>query len=350
MTYTTSLRLTRWISTLVLTATVPLVGCGNSDLPPGTSSSSDTSSSSGTSPPSCPKDTSAASQLVAIPGVKAVAATSDSLYIMAPNPMDFGDQYLSKTPAAGGAIETITFTGSASTLLTDGDELYYVAGRTLVLGSAPTYIGEDGVDFVEMALDKTSYYVLARDMNNDTSYVVQGPRSGGAPTKKIALPDGTARTLAVDEAAVYVVIKSQDTSAIMRAPIDGSAVTTVVTDVIPNGIAVDATSLYYFRVAADTVTTELVRSDKTSGGVDKVLLPGMRGARGLLLAGDLYTVEMGAGAGEGKIQRISTQGDCGQVLATGQQLDPYPYTYSLLAANATDVYWATADGVGHVTR
>lgn len=283
-----------------------------------------------------------------MPSIKAVAATNATLYFIAPNEMDFSDPYLYETPLVGGANVTDGPTGSASTLLTDGKDVCYVAGRYLILGSTD-YLGDDGVDFVELALDETSYYILARDNNVHTTYIAQGPRTGGAPTKKIALPAGTARTIAVDGAAVYVLMNNQNKLVIVRAPIDGSAVTTVATDVLLTGIAVDATSLYYFKTSADTVTSELIRSDKTGGGAT-VLLSQLHSPSGLLLAGDLYTVEHGASDGEGKIQRISTQGDCGQVLATGQSIEPYPFTYSLLAVNATDVYWGTTDGVSHVTR
>ncbi len=170
--------------------------------------------------------------------------------------------------------------------------------------------------------------------------------------KMADLPDGIARTIAADGSAVYAVLDTHGLSGvgvIARAPVDGSSVTTIATGVTPTRIAVDAESLYYFRISPDSKSFELVRSDK-GGGQTKVLLSDLHSPNDLVLADDLYVLELGGMNEAGRIQRISTKGDCGQVLATMQPIEPELFTYSHLAVNATDVFWITTEGISRATR
>lgn len=351
MHHLTGSRLPHWISALTLVVAIPLSGCGNPDSPTTTGTGSTGNSSS--SGASCPPDAAPAQQILAIPEARAVAALADSLYIIAPEPM-FGDSSLYKLAIGSDKATLIDLVGSARTLVTEGEQLYFVAGRTMNRGSDVLFTGPDGVDYYEVALDETSYYILTFENDTTTAAVVRAPRSGGEPTPMATLPLGAGRAIAADGSAVYVlhqdITVQSSASRIFRIPLDGSPRTTVATDILPDGFAVDATSLYYFRLNPSSAVFELVKSVKT-GGPATVLLSDLQGPIQVLVDDDqVYVLESGKTTGEGRVQRISRNGDCGQVLATGQNIEPALYTHSNLATNATDVFWATKDGIGRATK
>ncbi len=345
MSYPITSRLAHCTSALAVATSLLLTGCGESGTPAGSTGST------GSSAASCPVDASPAKQIVTQPGVSAVAAVADSAYFFAPDPK-YGDATLYKAPAGGGATVSVAFGGSGSSLVADGDHVYYVAGQTLQRDGEAVFTGPEHVDNVEMALDETNYYILARETVGYTASIARLPRDGGAmmTTTVRDLPGGTSRTIAVDSSAVYVLVQEDAGAKIVSVALDGSSATTVAMDVYPRRFAVDATSLYYFTQAPAAVTADLVKQAKTGGPVT-VVLSDLHTPEDVLVDGDsLYVLEGGAQPGEGRVQRISKTGDCGQVLATKETLGYPVYTYSHLATSATHVFWANDAGIASVTK
>jgi hypothetical protein len=348
MSYRTSFRLAHCTSALAIAASLTLVGCGDSGSPTG---SSGATGSTGSSSPSCPVDASPAKQIVTQTGAFAAAAVGDSVYFFAPDPKS-GDGTLYKAPADGGTAMPVSFAGSGSSLRADADHVYYAAGQTIQRDGEAVFTGPEHVDNVEMALDAANYYILARETVGYTASIARLPRDGSAmmTTTVRNLPGGTSRTIAVDSSAVYVLVQEDTGANIVSVALDGSSTTTVAMDVYPRRFAVDATSLYYFKQAPTAATADLVKQAKT-GGAATVLLSDLHSPDDVLVDGDsLYVLEDGAQLGEGRVQRISTTGDCGQVLATKEKVAYPVYTYSHLATSATRVFWANDAGIASVTK
>lgn len=149
-------------------------------------------------------------------------------------------------PVGGGTPSVLAPGGGSLAIATRGGIVYWVSGDAVMAvpaaGGTPKTLasGQGGPDFI--AVDDANVYWTNLQ---GSGTIMRLPLAGGTPTT-FATSTGDAR-LAVDATNLYFTsIGATSANAVVRQPLDGGAPTILVTgQSAPEGIAVDATSVYW---------------------------------------------------------------------------------------------------------
>jgi sugar lactone lactonase YvrE len=142
--------------------------------------------------------------------------------------------------------------------------------------------------------------------------------------------DGGAFGVAVDSTHLYWADTGAD--AIMRSDLDGTNVTTLVTDAAnshPYGVAVDATHVYW-----TDMQSQLIKRADLDGTNVTTLIDGTGQLQPAAIAIDGTYLYLGDVAGNGRIMRATLNGTG---LTTLVDTDPYPFA---VAVDSGHIYWA----------
>jgi len=192
-------------------------------------------------------------------GTPATLATSTSTFAATGLAVDTGSVYFSQqgfmgtagevwvVPKAGGTFTSLATGMAPGSLSVDSTNLYWADAssgglfKTPVVGGGSTKISNDLINTIDStATDGTNVFWSTSTGSND--HVVQLAVAGGTQTP-LAQGLSYPRGVIVDGGFVYWNNPLQNT--IVRVPVGGGTVTTIVTGYAAVALAVDSTSLYW---------------------------------------------------------------------------------------------------------
>lgn len=176
---------------------------------------------------------------------------------------------LQMVPASGGSVTTIA-TGAiySGAITTDASNVYWTSESTMFgvytapsNGGTPTPIGPDQI-FNFIAVDATRVFLSQPASIPANSKMLSMPLSGGALSVLVSSDVVFPGVMVIDDASVYCVVGASN---LTRVPKSGGATTTLAHAEI-NGLAVDATNVYWAQGDATTGTPGAIKRVPKAGG------------------------------------------------------------------------------------
>ena len=268
----------------------------------------------------------------------------------------------------GRCLTTLTSTDKAYALAVDNTSVYWSTIKDNIMkvsisGGSPVTLASGQSTPEDLVVDATSVYWV----NYNGATVMKVPLAGGATTA-IATGQSYAGGLAVDANSVYwangnvmkvplngglttpvtsgTPINSWDLvvdstyvywtspSSVMRVPVNGGALSTLASGLLdPQGLAVDATSIYWVNhgTSGSSYTDGSVMKVPLAGGDTTTLAPGQTSPTSIAVDGtNVYWTNS---ASAGTVMKVPLGGGASTTLVSGRF---YP---DAIAVDATSIYW-----------
>ncbi len=195
-------------------------------------------------------------------------------------------------------------------------------GKTVTLLEQP--------ELSAMAVDATDVYFLAPRAGK----LGKVPRTGGQPTI-LAEFEGTLRGMVIDDTDVYWA----EDEGIHSVPKAGGKVKNVVAAALPDYLAVDGTSVYWYNSIAGVIS----RAPKKGGSASKVHADDKHTLHTFLIDGNDLFVSFGA-EGQMELHRLGKGGGKDELVVDKQT------PANGFAIDNNNIYWITDDTVFKVAR
>jgi sugar lactone lactonase YvrE len=239
-------------------------------------------------------------------------------------------------PVAPGLEVLASGLPTPATLAIDGTSIYWVNNapngsvmKMPLAGGTPTTLASGQPKPWGIAVDAANVYWT----NTVAGEVMKVSSSGGTP-ERLATDQNAPNSIATDGTNVYWT-NNHDDAAIMKVPVTGGTPTAIATGLhSPDTLALDATSAYWTNAGDGTVMKVALE-----GGTPETLATGQMGPQGITVdATNAFWITHN----DGTVMKVSLAGGTPTMLASSTL--PPAIAYSGIAADATNVYWASPDG------